>query len=159
MRLKIRFTSEITGYHVSQMLKHVDMSSAIRRLAERKIEQAIEEGKFDHLEGAGKPLELEPMPADEDARLLWWAIRILRKNDVVPDEFKYRKAIDVMIGNIRTAKTAEQIHVLVPQVNELIRRLNTMGTNVVKEGFAPVELKAELDRLAERNASVSRGNP
>lgn len=154
--MKIGFTSEISGYHLLRMLKHVDMSSAIRRLAERKIEEAIQAGKFDRLEGAGKPLDLEPMPADENARLLWWAIRILRKNDVVPDEFKYRKAIDVMIGNIRTATTADQIHVLVPQANELIRRLNTMGTNVVREGFAPIELQDELERLAQRRDATAR---
>ncbi len=129
------------------MFKHIDMSSAMRRMAERKIEEAIRDGKFDHLEGAGKPLELEPMPADENARLLWWAIRILRKNDVVPDEFKYRKAIDALLAKIRSASTASELRVLVPQANEMIRRLNTMGTNVVDSPYAPIDLNAEIDRL------------
>ena len=119
----------------------------MRRLAERKIEEAIQNGKFDNLEGAGKPLDLEPMPADENARMVWWAIRLLRKNDVVPDEFKYRKAIDAILTKIRTAKTATELHVLVPQANELIRRLNTMGTNVSSEGYVPLDLQAELARL------------
>lgn len=132
------------------MFKHVDMSSAMRRLAERKIEEAIQNGKFDHLEGAGKPLELEPMPADENARMLWWAIRLLRKNDVVPDEFKYRKAIDAVLGKIRTATSANDLHVLVPQANELIRRLNTMGTNVSSAAYSPVDLQTELTRLEAR---------
>ena len=132
------------------MFKHVDMSSAMRRLAERKIEEAIQNGKFDNLEGAGKPLELEPMPADENARLVWWAIRLLRKNDVVPDEFKYRRAIDAVILKIHTATSSNELHVLVPQANELIRRLNTMGTNVTSSGYAPLDLKVELERLATR---------
>jgi hypothetical protein len=132
------------------MFKHVDMSSAMRRLADRKIEEAIQNGKFDNLEGAGKPLELEPMPADENARMLWWAIRLLRKNDVVPDEFKYRKAIDAVLKKIRTATSASEMHVLVPQANELIRRLNTMGTNVTSAGYAPLDLRSELERLEHR---------
>ncbi len=129
------------------MFKHVDMSSALRRMADRKIEEAIQNGKFDHLEGAGKPLELEPMPADENARLAWWAIRLLRKNDVIPDEFKYRKAIDVLLSQIRQASSSEQLHVLVPQANEMIRRLNTLGTNVVQHGYSPLDLGSELARL------------
>jgi hypothetical protein len=136
------------------MFKHIDMSAAMRRLAERKIEEATQNGKFDNLEGAGKPLELEPMPADENARLLWWAIRLLRKNDVVPDEFKYRKAIDAVLQKIRTTTSANELHVLVPQANELIRRLNTMGTNVSSAAYAPVDLKAELARLASRGGAT-----
>jgi len=38
-------------------LKHVDIESAMRRLAERRIETAMEEGKFDNLAGKGKPLD------------------------------------------------------------------------------------------------------
>ena len=60
-------------------LKNMDMESVLRRLAERRIEDAMKEGKFDNLPGAGRPLELEPMPADEGARLVWWTVRILRQ--------------------------------------------------------------------------------
>lgn len=135
------------------MLKNVDMSSAMRRVAEMRIEEAIAAGKFDNLEGAGKPLELEPMPADENARMLWWAIRLLRKNDVVPDEFKYRKAIDALIERVRSAKTANEIRVLVQQTNALIRRLNTMGTNVSPAGYSPLEVDVELARVAGQGNS------
>jgi hypothetical protein len=61
-------------------LKYVDISAAIRRVGERRIEEAMKEGAFDHLAGMGKPLELEPMPADEGARMVWWAVRLLRQN-------------------------------------------------------------------------------
>jgi hypothetical protein len=60
-------------------LKNMDMESVLRRLAERRIEDAMKEGKFDNLPGAGRPLELEPMPADEGARMVWWTVRILRQ--------------------------------------------------------------------------------
>lgn len=135
------------------MLKNVDMSSAMRRVAEMRIEEAIAAGKFDNLEGAGKPLELEPMPADENARMLWWAIRLLRKNDVLPDEFKYRKAIDALIERVRSAKNANEIRVLVQQTNALIRRLNTMGTNVSPAGYSPLEVDVELARVAGQGNS------
>ena len=75
-------------------LKDIDFGSALRRLADRRIEEAMKEGKFDNLPGAGKPLELEPMPAEENARLMWWTIRILRQNDFTPEEIRWRKMID-----------------------------------------------------------------
>ena len=60
-------------------LKDVDIGSALRRLAERRIEDAMKEGKFDNLAGAGRPLDLEPMPADEGSRMVWWTVKILRQ--------------------------------------------------------------------------------
>jgi hypothetical protein len=72
-------------------LKHVDIQSAMRRLTDKRIEEAMAAGKFDNLAGMGKPLELEPMPADENARLMWWSLRILRNNDIIPDEVRWRK--------------------------------------------------------------------
>jgi hypothetical protein len=53
-------------------LKDVDITWALRRLADRRIEDAMKEGKFDNLAGKGQPLDLEPMPAEENARLMWW---------------------------------------------------------------------------------------
>ncbi|MDQ3439400.1 MAG: DUF1992 domain-containing protein, partial [Planctomycetota bacterium] len=35
----------------------------------------MKEGKFDNLAGKGEPIELEPAPAEENARLTWWALR------------------------------------------------------------------------------------
>jgi hypothetical protein len=60
-------------------LKDVDIGAALRRLADRRIEDAMKEGKFDNLAGAGQPLDLEPMPADEGARMIWWTVRILKQ--------------------------------------------------------------------------------
>ncbi len=42
--------------------------SAVERVAENKIQEAIEQGSFDHLPGAGKPIEGLDKPFDEN----WW---------------------------------------------------------------------------------------
>lgn len=44
------------------------MDRAIRTLAENRIKAAMEEGKFDHLEGAGRPLPGLDEPYDPN----WW---------------------------------------------------------------------------------------
>ena len=133
---------------------NLDMESAMRRLAERRIEEAMREGKFDNLPGAGKPLELEPMPAEENARLMWWALRILKNHDVTPDEVRYRKQIDRLKDELEQATSEQRVVTLVTSINCLVRQVNTMGTNALKAAVAPVSLEAELRRLQERVAKA-----
>ena len=77
-------------------LKHVDVGNALRRVADRLIEDAMKEGKFDNLEGAGQPLDLEPMPADEGARMMWWAVRLLKQTGNSDFAVKLSKTPDVL---------------------------------------------------------------
>ena len=48
---------------------------AIQRVAENKIREAIEQGKFDNLPGAGKPIADLDEPFDE----FWWLRRWFRR--------------------------------------------------------------------------------
>jgi hypothetical protein len=139
-------------------LKHIDMESAMRRLADKRIEEAMREGKFDNLPGAGKPLDLEPMPADESARLMWWALRILKQNDVMPEEVRWRKAIDMLKENIHHARDERRVVQLVGEVNQLVHKLNTLGTNALHCGIAPLDLEHERRQFHQRNAQrVAQG--
>ncbi len=67
---------------------NTDIEAAMRRIADRRIEQAMEEGKFDNLEGMGKPLKLEPIPADEDAKAMYWAVKLCRQNNVLKPQMR-----------------------------------------------------------------------
>jgi hypothetical protein len=131
-------------------LKDVDIESALRRLAERRIEDAIKDGKFDNLAGAGAPLELEPAPAEENARMMWWALRILKQNDVMPDEVKWRKALDYLFAQLDNLTDESRLEPLVRQINDLVRMFNTMGTNAINIAVAGVDLDAERQRLRGR---------
>src|SRR5262245_58519870 len=125
-------------------LTNIDIGSALRRLAERRIEDAMKEGKFDNLEGAGKPLQLDPIPADENARMIWWTIRIFRKHDFIPHEIRWRKIIDGLKAELASATTEIRVRKLVVQINELVRRVNTLGTNALSTGVVGVSLEEEL---------------
>ncbi|HEY7091239.1 MAG TPA: DUF1992 domain-containing protein [Tepidisphaeraceae bacterium] len=130
--------------------KQIDMEGALRRLADRRIEEAMKEGKFDNLPGRGKPLDLEPMPAEEEARLLWWALRIMRSNDVVPDEVRWRKMIDTLKEELLQTRNEKRVKVLVTQINALVHRVNTLGTNALKTAVTGVQMEIELERLRDR---------
>src|SRR4051794_39358906 len=131
-------------------LKNVDIESALRRLAERRIEEAMKEGKFDNLQGAGQPLELEPMPADENARLMWWALKILKQNDATPHEGQWRKRLDGLKEQLANLTDEAHLEPLVIQINALVTQINTLGTNAMKAGVAAVSLETERQRLRDR---------
>jgi len=131
-------------------LKDVDLESAFRRLADRRIEEAMREGKFDNLPGMGQPLELEPMPADENARMTWWCLRILKQNDFTPEEIRCRKSIDHLKAAMERAEDETHVRRIVAQINELVRKINTLATNAINLGVAGAEEAAELRRFRER---------
>jgi hypothetical protein len=136
--------------------KNLDIEIALRRLAERRIEEAMREGKFDNLPGRGKPIDLEPMPANEDARLAWWALRILRNGNFTPDEVRWRKQIDTYRDELASATTERRVKALVAAHNHLVRQINTMGTNALNSPVAPLTLESELRRLRQRMLVMSR---
>jgi hypothetical protein len=131
-------------------LSNVDFESVFRLLADRRIEEAMREGKFDNLSGAGQPLELEPLPADENAKALWWALKIMRNANVTPDEIRWRKQLDQLRARIEASQQEQQIHSLVREFNEIVHRINTLGTNAVNLPASPLDLHEELDRFRSR---------
>lgn len=69
--------------------------SSTQDLVENQILKAQQEGKFDNLPGAGKPLNLEENPYENpDMRM---AYKILKDNDFVPHWIKLGKEIDADI--------------------------------------------------------------
>ena len=136
-------------------LKNVDVESALRRLADRRIEDAMKEGKFDNLPGAGAPLELEPMPAEENARLMWWTLRILKQNNVTPHEVQWRKALDYLRAQLEHLTDESRLETVVKQINDLVHKLNTLGTNAINLAVVGVELEQERQRLRDRLAGNS----
>jgi hypothetical protein len=134
-------------------LKDVDIEAGLRRLADRRIEEAMKEGKFDNLPGAGAPLDLEPMPADENVRLMWWALRILKQNDFTPHEVQWRKAVEYLKAQLERLTEESRLESIVTQINDLVRRINTLGTNAINLAVVGVDLEVERERLRERVAS------
>jgi hypothetical protein len=138
------------------LLKNVDVESALRRIADRRIEEAMREGKFDNLPGAGKPLNLEPMPAEENARMTWWMLRILHKNDFTPDEVRLRKSIERMKEELDRLQDVRKLPALVARINDLVHKINTLGTNAINLAVTPVDPETEHARISESVAGQGK---
>lgn len=70
-----------------------------RFIAERKIREALEEGVFDHLEGAGKPLDLSENPFEDPSSRL--AHRLLKNNGFAPEWIEEAKEIEAEARRLR----------------------------------------------------------
>jgi hypothetical protein len=65
--------------------------SCVDRIAETRIREAIERGEFDHLPGAGRPLQLDDdRMVPEELRA---AYRLLRNSGYLPPEVEARREI------------------------------------------------------------------
>jgi hypothetical protein len=73
---------------------------SLSRFIEEQIRKAIEDGKFDNLEGAGKPLDLDSYFATpEDLRM---GYSVLKSNKFVPLEVDMLKEIGELKEKVRT---------------------------------------------------------
>jgi hypothetical protein len=131
---------------------HLDIEAGLRRIADRRIEEAMKEGKFDNLAGMGQPLDLEPLPADESARALWWALKIMRNGNFTPDEVRWRKQIDLIMEKIDTLTDESELPEMVDQANGLVHKINTMGTNANCLPVVRLDFQSELTKLRQRRA-------
>jgi hypothetical protein len=78
----------------------------LEKLIEEQLKNAVAEGKFDNLEGAGKPLNLdEYFAAPEDIRL---GYTLLKNNDFVPQEVELLKEIGGLREKLKTCAEAEK---------------------------------------------------
>jgi hypothetical protein len=136
-------------------MRQIDTDLAIQRLAERRIEEAMREGKFDNLPGRGMPVDLDDMPADERARMVWWALKLMRNAGRTPDEVRWRKRVDALRDELAMATSEDRVRSVVGAINVLVKQVNTVRA----AGQAPLvaaDLGREIGRLhARRRQGVS----
>ncbi len=93
-------------------------------IAERKIREAMEEGAFDHLEGAGKPLDLREDPFEDPSVRM--ANRLLKNHGLVPDWIEEAKEIAAEERRLRALEsgTSEDVRERVASLNRRILAFN-----------------------------------
>jgi hypothetical protein len=130
--------------------------SVLRRLAEKRIGEALERGEFDNLPGAGRPLDL-----GEDAHVpceLRGIYRVLKNSGYLPPEIVLGQEIRAASRQVAAAAT-EQERVAA------IRRLDSLRVNLESARGRPLSLALEaaygerlLDRLGARGGRQRRGD-
>ena len=107
---------------------------AFEIVAEERIREAMEQGEFDHLPGAGKPLKLEDdamVPAE-----LRVAYKILRNAGCVPPELELRKEIVTLRDLLRAVDDDEERRAATRELNDKLLKLSLLsGRTVDLDGF------------------------
>ncbi|MDA8388107.1 MAG: DUF1992 domain-containing protein [Nitrospiraceae bacterium] len=117
------------------------MLDIFEKIAERKIEEAMREGVFENLAGAGKPLLFEDESfVPEDLRL---AYRVLKNAGFSPPEVQLKKEILSLRDLINSLDDDEK----------RLKRLRELNFKLAKLGILlnrPVYLEEYEDRICER---------
>lgn len=94
----------------------------LRKLAEERIREAMENGEFDNLELKGKPLDLKEDPwVPEELRIVY---KILKNAGFLPKEVELRKEIQRLEELLE--KETKDAYLKIKKLNALIFKLNQM---------------------------------
>ena len=74
----------------------------------------------------------------------------MRHNDFTPDEIRWRKLIEGMKGELSQSRNEARVRTLVAQINELVLKLNTLGTNAMQSAVVGVDMEEELAKQRQR---------
>ncbi|MDN0084161.1 DUF1992 domain-containing protein [Crenobacter sp. SG2305] len=100
------------------------------RLAEERIREAQARGEFDHLPGAGAPLDLEDwsrVPAE--SRM---AYQVLKRAGYLPPELEARREALALVGRLEGLDA--------PQRERGLKRLALLNIQLTDAGLSPVTI-------------------
>jgi hypothetical protein len=88
---------------------------------EQQIQRAGEEGLFDDLPGAGRPLRL-----DDAADPLWWAKQLMRREqlDLLPPALAIRRSVERTLAALPALADEGRVRALLAELNAEIARVN-----------------------------------
>lgn len=101
------------------------MFPGFEKIIEERIRRAQQKGKFESLEGAGKPLifENDGHVADE----LRLSYKILKNADCLPPEIELKKEIECTEDLLRGMEDTAEKYRTLKKLNFLIMKLNSIG--------------------------------
>lgn len=124
--------------------------SVIQLVAEQRIEEARQQGAFDNLPGAGKPLVLEDLShVPEDMRM---AYKILRNAGCLPPELEERKELNRLVDLLEQCEDEQE------RVRQM-QRVRFMVTRAKMRFQRPMQIEQDdpyYDRLLDRLSSHPR---
>lgn len=113
------------------------------RIAERRIQDAIDAGELDELPGAGRPLKLDDdslVPADVRA-----AYRVMKNAGVVPEEVGLRRSIGELEAEIATMPRGDARSRAERRMAVLHMRMERRGGLRIASGYS-AQVLARLGR-------------
>jgi hypothetical protein len=103
-------------------------SQRFESLIEARIREARENGEFDNLPGAGKPIPGRGEPYDEN----WWLKQMMRREDLgevtLPGSLKLARDIERIGQHVRKLRSEQRVREAVAELNERIEEYHRRPT-------------------------------
>ena len=126
--------------------------AALERVAEKRINEAIQRGEFDNLPGSGEPLKLEDdRQIPDDLRL---AYKVLRNANCLPPELELKKEIRTAEELLSSLKDESAKYRQIKKINYLIMKLNTMRKGSVQWEEKQLYYEKMVDKVGSRKGLV-----
>jgi hypothetical protein len=126
--------------------------AALERVAEQRINEAIQRGEFDNLPGSGKPLNLEDdRLIPDDLRL---AYKVLKNADCLPPELELKKEIRTAEELLSSLKDESAKYRQIKKINYLVTKLNTMRNGSVQWEEKQLYYEKMVEKVGSRKGSV-----
>lgn len=97
---------------------------AFRLIADRKIQEAMNDGAFENLDGSGRPLSLDEEPFEDPS--LRMAHRLLRNNGFAPAWIEESKDIDAAVARLQYDRSRGRLG-----VDEFRRRVSALNRRIL----------------------------
>ena len=117
---------------------------------EEHIDRAHEEGRFDNLEGAGKPLPGLTEGYDPD----WWAKKLVERErvSVLPPSLELLRRVEIEMAKILALLDESDVRARVTALNAEIAKLNATATEGPPTRLAPLDIDTIVEQWRRRSA-------
>ena len=118
---------------------------------EEQIRRAQEDGQFDNLEGAGKPLPGLDNGYDPD----WWAKKLVRREGVsiLPPALELLRKVEAEMTKILALGREADVRARVGALNAEIARLNATAAEGPPTRLSPLDVEAIVERWRLRSSN------
>ena len=133
-------------------IKDIDrlMFTGFEKIVEQRIREAVENGRFNDLEGKGKPLKLEnDMHLSPEVRM---ARKILKNADCLPPEIEIKKDIQRIEDLLAGEKDLAKRYGLIKKMNFMIMKFNTLRNTAVDLDMPQYYSDKLAEKLAQKTA-------
>ncbi len=128
-----------------------------QKIAEQRIQEAINKGEFDNLPGKGKPLQLEDLSqVPEELRL---AYKVLKNAGFLPPEAELLREIKTVEDLIEHLEDEEHRYRQIRRLNYLIMKLNQLrgrSIDLEKEQIYYEKIVARVEVYGSKKAKAKK---
>jgi hypothetical protein len=120
-----------------------------RKIAERRIREAMERGEFDDLRGKGEPLPedgAQYIPGD-----LRMAYKILKNAGFLPPEIEVEREIQTAMDLLDGLEDEQESYQKVNKLNLLVTKMNLIRSRPVELEKSQVYYQKIVERIRVRN--------